>query len=117
MNQAKRTAFVATAGGVAAAFAMDAAQAGIAVLFERGRVSDERDEEVEAIEAVVRLIGTLVPSLASARYASATARVVHYGFGIAFAYAYVAARGAYVGSVRATARRSGWRSSSSPTGS
>jgi len=86
-----RTALVGTAAGVAAAFAMDVVQDGLATLLERDRASDDRDEEVEAIEAVVRLVGTFVPGLASERRSHVTARALHYAFGIAFACAYVAA--------------------------
>ncbi len=88
MKPVARTALVGTAAGVAAAFAMDVVQDGLATLLERDRESDDRDEE---IEAVVRLVETFVPGLASERRSHVTARALHYAFGIAFACAYVAA--------------------------
>lgn len=90
VNAKIRFVLAATAGGVAASFAMDAVQTSVARIFERGRTFDERDEEVEAIDSVVRLLGTFAPALARAGRARVTARALHYGFGIAFAYAYVA---------------------------
>ncbi|GAC1303981.1 MAG: hypothetical protein NVSMB21_03820 [Vulcanimicrobiaceae bacterium] len=90
MNTRLADALAAIAGGTLGAAAMDAAQSAFAAVFERGRASDDRDEEVEAIESVVRLLGTTFPSVARRGNARVTARVVHYAFGIAFGWAYVA---------------------------
>ena len=91
MNSKRTTVLVTIVGGTLASAAMDLVQYSIAAAFERGRASDERDEEVEAIESVVRLIGTLVPGLARPGRAHLTARGLHYSFGSAFAWAYVVA--------------------------
>lgn len=91
MTAGRRTALVALASGAAASLAMNVVQTSFTSLFERGRASDDRDEEVEAIASVVRLIGTLAPSLSREGRSDVTARILHYGFGIAFAYAYVTA--------------------------
>ncbi len=82
---------IAIVGGAAASFAMDVVQDGFAALVERRRAPGDRDEEVEAIETVVRLVGKLAPDLASDGVAHVTARALHYAFGIGFAWAYVAA--------------------------
>ncbi len=76
-------------GGVAASFAMDVVQNGWAAIFERRRAEDQRDEEVDGIASVVRVIGRFVPALRSDRDSNLAARVVHYAFGVGFGAAYV----------------------------
>lgn len=91
MRRALRSALVVTVGGAAASLAMDVVQTGIAAVLERDRLVDVDDEEVEAIAAVVRLLGAFAPALERGAAARATARALHYAFGIGFAFAYVAA--------------------------
>lgn len=78
-------------GGVVASFAMDVVQDAWRACFERRRSPGDLDEEVEAIAAVVRVLATFVPSLASERRARMAARSLHYFFGVGFAAGYVAA--------------------------
>ena len=68
---------------------MDVVQNGWAAVFERGRMEDQRDEEVDGIASVVRVIGQFVPALRSDEDSNLAARVVHYIFGIGFGAAYV----------------------------
>ena len=77
------------AGGVAASFVMDLVQNGWAAVFEKSRAETERDEEVDGIASVVRVIGRFVPALGSERRSNLAARIVHYVFGVGFATAYV----------------------------
>lgn len=91
MSPILRRRIVTIAGGAAASLAMDLVQEGFAGLFERSRRRDDRDEEVEALQTVVRIVGTLVPGIATGASARVTARALHYTFGIGFAFAYVAA--------------------------
>ena len=76
-------------GGVAASFVMDLVQNGWAAVFEKNRAEDERDEEVDGIASVVRVLGRFVPALGSERRSNLAARIVHYVFGVGFAVAYV----------------------------
>jgi len=87
----RNTIVTSALGGVAGAFAMDVVEQAWAARFERGRATNDLDEEVEALAAVVRIIATVVPSLAGERRAQMAARTLHYAFGIAFAGAYVLA--------------------------
>lgn len=89
MKRDANDAAISALGGAAASFAMDLVQDGLARVFEGGRTAGDREEEVEAIGAVVRLIGTFAPMLASERYERGTARALHYVFGVGFARAYV----------------------------
>jgi uncharacterized membrane protein YagU involved in acid resistance len=75
----------ALVAGTIASFAMNAVQATIAAVFERERPANDRDEEVEAISALVKEIARLLsrkPDLAI------DGRLLHYLFGGAFAVAY-----------------------------
>jgi uncharacterized membrane protein YagU involved in acid resistance len=69
---------------------MDVVQYALAQTFERHRAKGDRDEEVEAIEGVVRILGRYVPALFAGTRAPGAARAVHYVFGVGFAAAYVA---------------------------
>lgn len=90
MNSKRRGRIVASVvGGFAASLMMDVVQNGWAAVFERGRAADQRDEEVDGIASVVRVIGRFVPALASERRSNLAARAVHYVFGVGFAGAYV----------------------------
>lgn len=91
MTLRTRELIVATAAGAAASCAMDVVQDGLAALFERQRAPGDHDEETDAIESVVRLIGTFAPSFATEGASRWTARACHYLFGIGFAFAYGAA--------------------------
>jgi hypothetical protein len=77
------------AGGIAASLAMDLVQGAFGVLSARGRAEGDRDEEVEAIASVVRILANAAPGVFPRRYARAQAYAVHYAFGVAFAAAYV----------------------------
>jgi uncharacterized membrane protein YagU involved in acid resistance len=69
----------ATVAGIAGSFAMDVVQDTWSAIFSRNRVGEERDEETEAIVAVVKHPGTV-------------GRILHYLFGSAFGLAYAAMR-------------------------
>lgn len=90
MTMRTRELIVATVAGAAASCAMDLVQDGLAAAFERRRAADDHDEEVDAIESVVRLVGTFAPSFATEGASRWTARAFHYLFGIGFGLAYVA---------------------------
>ncbi len=83
---------VAMVAGFAGSFLMDVVQDGFATVFERNREANDRDEETEAIVAVVRRIAPLVPGGLARRYPGVVGRVIHYAFGSAFALAYAALR-------------------------
>jgi uncharacterized membrane protein YagU involved in acid resistance len=87
--QQRARVLASVVGGVAASFAMDVVQNGWAAVFERRRPEDQRDEEVDGIASVVRVIGRFVPALRSDRDSNTAARVVHYVFGVGFGAAYV----------------------------
>ncbi len=74
--------------GVAAALAMDLAQATITAVFERNREPDDLDEETEAVASVVKRLAPLVPGSLADRYPETCGRFVHYAFGSVFALAY-----------------------------
>lgn len=78
----------AIVAGFAGSFAMDVAQNAFDAIFERDRATDDRDEETEAIVAVVRRIAPYVPGGLAERHPGTVGRAVHYLFGSAFALAY-----------------------------
>jgi hypothetical protein len=82
----------AVVAGLAGSLAMDLAQDGFDLLFERGRAADDRDEETEAIVSVVRRIAPFVPGRLAERHPGTVGRSLHYLFGSAFALAYAFAR-------------------------
>jgi hypothetical protein len=82
----------AVVAGFAGSLAMDVAQDGFDALFERGRAVSDRDEETEAIVAVVRRIAPYVPGGLAERHPGVVGRVLHYVFGGAFSVAYAFAR-------------------------
>jgi len=87
-------------GGLVASLAMDLVQGGFAQVFERDRAPGEKDEEVEAIAGVVRLLRGFAPSLFPQARSETAGHVLHYLFGGAFglAYAFVRERDARVSS-------------------
>jgi hypothetical protein len=82
----------AIVAGFAGSFAMDVAQDAFDAVFERGRAPEDRDEETEAIVAVVRRIAPFVPGRLAERHPAAIGRAIHYAFGAAFALAYATIR-------------------------
>jgi hypothetical protein len=82
----------ATVAGIAGSFAMDVVQNTWSALFSRTRIGDERDEETEAIVAVVRRIARYVPGDYANKHPGTAGRVLHYVFGSAFGLAYAALR-------------------------
>ncbi|MBD5654140.1 MAG: DUF1440 domain-containing protein [Candidatus Eremiobacteraeota bacterium] len=82
----------AVAAGVAGSLAMDLVQDAFALAFERNRTEDDRDEETEAIVAVVRRLSPFVPGDFVRKHPGTAGRVLHYAFGCGFAAAYAAAR-------------------------
>jgi uncharacterized membrane protein YagU involved in acid resistance len=82
----------ATIAGLAGSLAMDLVQDGFAALFERNRLENDRDEETEAIVAVVKRIAKYVPGQYADKHPGTVGRIIHYVFGTGFAYAYAAAR-------------------------
>ncbi len=78
--------------GIAGSFAMDVVQNTWSALFSRTRIGDERDEETEAIVAVVRRIARYVPGDYANKHPGTAGRVLHYVFGSAFGLAYAALR-------------------------
>jgi hypothetical protein len=80
------------AAGAAGSLAMDLVQDGFSLVFEPNRSENDRDEETEAIVAVVRRIASFVPGGLARSHPGLTGRAVHYLFGCGFAAAYAAAR-------------------------
>jgi Protein of unknown function (DUF1440) len=87
----RRIYAAAIVGGSAGSLAMDVVQYTWARAFERNRPSGDQDEETEAITAVAALLGRMAPGVFRPGDAAAIGRVIHYGFGIAFAAAYLTA--------------------------
>jgi putative membrane protein len=71
-----RSALIA---GTIASFAMNAAQAGIDAVFERGRSKHDRDEEVEAIASLVNDMAKRLSRKPA--FPAIDRRVLHYLFG------------------------------------
>jgi uncharacterized membrane protein YagU involved in acid resistance len=82
----------ATVAGIAGSFAMDLVQDSWSAIFSRNRVGDERDEETEAIVAVVKRIAKYVPGDYANKHPGTVGRIIHYIFGSAFGLAYAAMR-------------------------
>ncbi len=78
--------------GIAGSFAMDVVQDTWSAVFSRNRVGEERDEETEAIVAVVKRIAKFVPGDYANTHPGTVGRILHYLFGSAFALAYAALR-------------------------
>ncbi len=91
------TWIAATVAGAAGSLAMDLVQNAWTAVFERGQPDDERDEETEAIVAVVKRIAPFVPGDFADRHPGDVGRVLHYAFGCGFACAYALARPRYRG--------------------
>jgi hypothetical protein len=89
MKPRRRRIVSALTGGIAGSFLMDVAQYTWALGFERGRPSNDQDEETEAITAVVEILTDLAPRLFRKANAAPTGRAIHYLFGVAFAAAYL----------------------------
>jgi hypothetical protein len=85
----------AIVAGVAGALAMDLVQDGFSAIFERGRARGDRDEETEAIVAVVRRLARLLHDPRTTNEPGIAGRTLHYTFGIAFAVAYGTVRARY----------------------
>ena len=71
---------------------MDLVQDGYSAIFSRNRIGDERDEETEAIVAVVKRIAPYVPGDYANTHPGTVGRIIHYVFGSGFGLAYAALR-------------------------